>query len=121
MPVFGRDTSIVGLQTMLLGQDLPRSPLTFLAEMQADFDDAEKDAEPGKIIHEMRFGKVAALTRSFPYYGSVDSTPLFLMLLAETWRWTADQTLMRTLESAARAALGWLEGPADLDGDGYIE
>ncbi len=121
MTIFGRDTEIVCLQTLLLGQTLPRAALRTLAALQSTFDDVEKDAEPGKIIHEMRYGKVAALTSSFPYYGSVDSTPLYLMLLGETYRWTADAELARELEPSARRARGWVEGAGDLDGDGYVE
>ena len=121
MTIFGRDTIIVCLQTMMLGQDLARAALRTLAALQADEDRPEQDAEPGKIIHEMRYGKVAALTSSFPYYGSVDATPLFLMLLGETYGWTGDADLARELEPSARRALAWLEGAADLDGDGYVE
>jgi glycogen debranching enzyme len=119
--VFGRDTAIVGLQTLALGQGLAREALLALAEHQSEVDDPEKDAEPGKILHELRFGKVAALSSSFPYYGSVDSTPLFLMLLGETFRWTGDAAFARSLEPAARRALAWIEGPGDPDGDGYLE
>jgi glycogen debranching enzyme len=119
--VFGRDTAIVSLQTLSLGQSLSREALAALAEFQSEVDDPEKDAEPGKILHELRFGKVAALGSSFPYYGSVDSTPLFLMLLGETFRWTGDVEFARALEPAARRALAWMEGPGDPDGDGYLE
>ena len=84
-------------------------------------DSPTHDAEPGKILHEMRYGKVAALTGQFPYYGSVDSTLLYLILLSETWRWSGDDQLARELEPTARRALAWLDEQADLDGDGFVE
>jgi len=121
MAVFGRDTVITCLLAMALGQDLARTALRALGELQAPIDDPGRDAEPGKILHELRVGKVAALGRSSPYYGSVDSTPLYLMLAAETWRWTGDDELMKELEPTLRAAMGWIEGPADLTGRGYVE
>ncbi|MDQ4104681.1 MAG: amylo-alpha-1,6-glucosidase, partial [Actinomycetota bacterium] len=121
MTIFGRDTIITCLLTMALGQDLARAALRALGRLQAAGDDAARDAEPGKILHEIRVGKVAALARSLPYYGSVDSTPLYLMLAAETWRWTGDDELMRELEPNLRGAMSWIEGPADLTGRGYVE
>jgi len=120
MTVFGRDTLIVCLQTMPFGPELARSALRVLAALQADRDDPDRDAEPGKIIHEVRRGK-GALAWCDRYYGSVDSTPLFLILLSELWRWTADAALARELEPAARRALAWIDGPGDADGDGFVE
>ncbi|WP_214370529.1 glycogen debranching N-terminal domain-containing protein [Pseudonocardia sp. H11422] len=121
MAVFGRDTVITCLLAMALGQDPARTALRALGHLQATGDDAARDAEPGKILHELRVGKVAALGSSLPYYGSVDATPLYLLLAAETWRWTGDEQLMRELEPNLRAAMGWIEGPADLTGRGYVE
>jgi glycogen debranching enzyme len=121
MTVFGRDTLLTSLQIMPLGDELARAALRVLAAAQATADDASRDAEPGKILHEMRFGKVAALTGQFPYYGSVDSTLLFLILLSEVWRWTGDAEFVRELEQPARRAIRWLEESADLDGDGFVE
>jgi glycogen debranching enzyme len=121
MTVFGRDTEVTCLQTMALGQQPARAALRALAALQSTVDDPERDAEPGKIVHEVRAGPVAKLTGRLPYYGSVDSTPLFIMLAVETWRWTGDDALVRELEPALRAALGWMEGPADLSGRGYLE
>src|SRR6185295_11773020 len=81
MTVFGRDTLITCLQTMLLGPELAKSALEALAALQAQTDDASIDAEPGKIIHELRRGRAADAW--FPaYYGSLDSTPLYLILLS---------------------------------------
>jgi glycogen debranching enzyme len=120
MTVFGRDTLISSLQTLLLGPELAAGTLRVLAATQAEADDAERDAEPGKIIHELRRGK-AALGWTDRYYGTVDATPLFLVLLSEAWRWTDDPSLPLELEDAARRALAWIDGPADLDGDGFVE
>jgi len=120
MTVFGRDTLITCLQTMPFGPALATSALRVFAALQATEDDPERDAEPGKIIHEMRRGK-AALAWTDRYYGSADATPLFLILLSELWRWTGDDTLPLELEEAARRALGWIDGPGDRDGDGFVE
>jgi len=120
MTVFGRDTIVSSLQTLLFGPELAASTLRVLASTQATEDDGERDAEPGKIIHEMRRGK-AAIAWTDRYYGSVDGTPLFLILLSELWRWTDDPALPLELEGAARRALAWIDGPADADGDGFVE
>lgn len=120
MTVFGRDTLISSLQTLVFGPELAAGTLRVLAATQATADDPERDAEPGKIVHEMRRGK-AALAWADRYYGTIDATPLFLVLLSELWRWTDDPTLARELEEPARRALAWLDGPADRDGDGFVE
>jgi glycogen debranching enzyme len=120
MTVFGRDTEITSLQTLLLGPEGAVGALEALAELQAQTDDASIDAEPGKIVHEVRQGRAADFW--FPrYYGSVDSTPLFLVLLAETWRWTDDAVLAQRLHEPALAALRWIEESGDRDGDGFVE
>jgi glycogen debranching enzyme len=119
MTVFGRDTLVSSLQSLLLGPELAAGTLRVLAATQATFDDPERDAEPGKIIHELRRGK-AALAWTDRYYGTVDATPLFLVLLSELWRWTDDPTVPLELEQPARHALGWIDR-ADLDGDGFVE
>jgi glycogen debranching enzyme len=120
MTVFGRDTLVVCLQSMVFGPELSRGALRTLAALQSDEDDAERDAEPGKIIHEMRRGKAAA-SWAGRYYGTADATPLFLVLLSEHWRWTSDRELARELEAHARRALAWIDGPGDPDGDGFVE
>jgi glycogen debranching enzyme len=120
MTVFGRDTAITSLQTLLLGPELAVGALDALAELQAVADDASIDAEPGKILHELRRGR-AADTWFARYYGSVDSTPLFLILLAETWRWTDDATLTQRLREPALRALEWIDRSGDFDGDGFVE
>jgi glycogen debranching enzyme len=120
MTVFGRDTAITSLQTLLLGHELAVGALDVLAQLQATEDDASIDAEPGKIVHEVRNGR-AAETWFGRYYGSVDSTPLFLVLLAETFRWTDDTALATRLRGPAMRALEWIDRYGDLDGDGFLE
>ena len=120
MTVFGRDTLITSLQTMLLGPELAIASLEALAALQAREDDASIDAEPGKILHELRRGR-AAETWFGTYYGTVDATPLFLVLLSEAWRWTADAELVQRLREPALAALGWIDVYGDRDEDGFVE
>jgi glycogen debranching enzyme len=120
MTVFGRDTSITSLQTLLLGPELAVGALEALAELQATEEDPAIDAEPGKIVHEVRRGR-AAETWFSRYYGSIDSTPLFLELLAETWRWTDDAGLATRLHEPALRALEWIDRYGDVDGDGFVE
>jgi glycogen debranching enzyme len=120
MTVFGRDTLITCLQTLLFGPELAHNALRVLAELQAREDDPEIDAEPGKIVHEVRHGKGAHAW--FPrYYGTVDATPLYLILLSEVWRWTDDAALVRELREPALRALNWIDEYGDLDGDGFVE
>jgi glycogen debranching enzyme len=120
MTVFGRDTLIAPFQTLLLGPELAETALRVLAELQANVDAPEIDAEPGKIVHELRQGKGADAW--FPrYYGTVDATPLYLVLLSEVWRWTDDAQLVNELRDPALAALTWIDDHGDLDGDGFVE
>jgi glycogen debranching enzyme len=120
MSVFGRDTIITCLQTLLFGPELARTALQTLAALQATEDDPSIDAEPGKIVHEVRHGKAAR--HWFPrYYGTVDATPLFLVLLSEVWRWTDDWELVNHLKPSAIAALRWIDEWGDRDGDGFVE
>ena len=120
MTVFGRDTIITCLQTLLFGPELARTALGVLADLQATEDDPATDAEPGKIVHEVRHGK-AARTWHERYYGTADATPLYLILLSEVWRWTDDAALVRELKQPALAALDWIERYGDRDGDGFVE
>ena len=120
MTVFGRDTIITCLQTLLFGPELAHSALDVLAELQSHEDNPEIDAEPGKIVHELRSGKAA--NTWFPrYYGTADATALYLVLLSEVWRWTDDQQLVQQLREPALAALEWIDRWGDRDGDGFVE
>jgi glycogen debranching enzyme len=120
MTVFGRDTLITCLQTLLFGPELARTALEVLADLQATEDDPRVDAEPGKIVHEVRHGKAARKWHE-RYYGTVDATPLYLILLSEVWRWTDDAALVRDLKAPALAALEWIDKYGDADGDGFVE
>jgi glycogen debranching enzyme len=120
MTVFGRDTIVTCLQTLLFGPELARGALEVLAQLQAREDDASIDAEPGKIVHEVRTGK-AAQKWFAAYYGTVDATPLYLVLLSEVWRWTGDMALVRDLKEPALRALRWIDEHGDRDGDGFVE
>jgi len=123
MTVFGRDSLIASYQALPFHADLAETALAALAELQATEWDNWRDAEPGKILHELRRGTLAALNEipHTPYYGSHDSTLWWLIVLDEYERWTGDIGFVRRMEPHARAALAWLEGPADLDADGYLE
>ncbi|MFN2467172.1 MAG: glycogen debranching N-terminal domain-containing protein [Gaiellaceae bacterium] len=120
MTVFGRDTIITCLQTLLFGTELARGALDVLSELQARESEPDIDAEPGKIVHEVRQGKAAK--EWFPaYYGTVDATPLFLVLLSEVWRWSDDALFVRRLREPALQALEWIDRHGDRDGDGFVE
>lgn len=123
MVLFGRDALLTAYATVALGQGPARSVLRALARLQAEGFDDYRDAEPGKIPHESRLGELAFYGEvpHSPYYGTVDATPLFLVLLNETWRWTADDEFAREMEGSARRALAWLREHGDSDGDGYVD
>ncbi len=111
MALFGRDTLITSLQTLPFFPELAYCTLSCLAKRQAQRDDSFRDAEPGKILHEERHGEltIAGERPYSPYYGTVDATPLFLVLLEEYERWTGDKDLVRRLQPNVRAALQWLD------------
>ncbi len=121
--VFGRDSLITSLQTLMLNPQIATGTLRFLAKRQGTKVDPWHDEEPGKIVHEIRKGEMAR-SGQIPhsaYYGSVDATLLFLMLFAETMRWLDDDELFQEISPAAKRALEWMENYGDFDGDGYIE
>ena len=123
MTVFGRDSVLTSLQALPFAPDLAESTLRTLAGRQGRRVDDFRDEEPGKIMHEQRFGEMTAFLERphSPYYGSADVTPLFLVLLDEYERWTGDIELVRRLEPNARQALEWIDNYGDRNGDGYIE
>ena len=120
---FGRDALITAYQVLWLDPGLARGVLRFLAAHQATREDPTTDAEPGKVIHEMRAGEMAALGE-IPfrrYYGSVDATPLFVMLAAAYHERTGDDALLQELWSHLELALAWIDGAGDADRDGFVE
>ncbi|HXZ86474.1 MAG TPA: amylo-alpha-1,6-glucosidase, partial [Myxococcota bacterium] len=120
---FGRDSLISAFQVLWLDPGLARGVLRFLAAHQADRHDRSDDAEPGKIVHEMRGGEMPGLGEVpfAHYYGSVDATPWFLMLASAYHERTADDDLLRELWGNLERALDWLDGAGDPDGDGFVE
>src|SRR5262249_12665197 len=123
MTIFGRDSILTSLQALPFTPKLAETTLHVLASQQGRRDDPFRDEEPGKIIHELRFGEMTAFEERphSPYYGAADGTPLFLILLDEVERWTGNVALVRELEPEARAALKWIDEYGDRDRDGYVE
>ena len=121
--LFGRDSLITSLQTISFAPRLAVQTLDILAKRQAAVVDPWRDAEPGKILHELRTGEMSRTGELpfAPYYGSVDSTPLWLVLLGETHDWTGDDALVDRLWPNAMAALDWIDQWGDRDGDGFVE
>jgi glycogen debranching enzyme len=120
---FGRDGLIAAFELLWADPDLARGVLSFLASTQATVRADTRDAEPGKILHEMRHGEMAALGEVpfGSYYGSIDSTPLFVMLASAYFARTGDASLVETLWPHVLAALGWMVKDGDRDGDGFLE
>ena len=122
MTMFGRDSILTSLQSLPYTPALAETTL-MLHMLQGVTVDDFRDEEPGKILHEMRWGELTAFEERphSPYYGSCDATPLYLILLDEYERWTGNGQIVRDVESAARAALRWIDEFGDRDGDGYVE
>jgi glycogen debranching enzyme len=122
MTMFGRDSIFTSLQALPFVPDLARTTLRILAQWQGNRVDDFRDEDPGRILHEMRYGELTAFEERphSPYYGNADATPLFVVLLDEYERWTGDTKLVHELEYEARAALNWIDAYADLMGNGYI-
>ena len=123
MAPFGRELALVGLETLLLDLRWGQAASSFLARRQGTQDNAFREEQPGKIMHELRRGELANLRAvpHTPYYGSIDATPLWLLLVAELAAWTGDLDGFEMKAAAVDAALGWLGGPGDPDGDGFVE
>jgi glycogen debranching enzyme len=121
--LFGRDTLIVSLQTMIVYPEFAAGTLEVLAQYQAAERDDYRDAEPGKILHELRYGELAhfKLIPHTPYYGTADATPLYLIALHAGWKATGDRTLIERHLSNAEACLTWIDKYGDRDGDGFQE
>lgn len=121
--VFGRDSLIASHQLLMVNTRPARETLELLAGKQGTRVDDWRDEQPGKILHEIRYGELAraGIVPHTPYYGSVDSTPWFLIVFAQHFRWTGDLAFAEKLLPAAEAALGWIDTYGDLDGDGFVE
>jgi glycogen debranching enzyme len=122
MTIFGRDSIFTSLQALPFTSELAATTLVALAERQGVRIDDFRDEDPGRILHEMRYGELTAFEERphSPYYGNADATALYVVLLDEYERWTGDTRLVRDLEHAARAALAWIDDYADLQGNGYV-
>jgi len=122
MTMFGRDSIFTSLQALPFTPELAATTLRALGDWQGVRLDDFRDEDPGRILHEMRYGEMTAFEERphSPYYGAVDATPLYVVLLDEYERWTGDRALVRELEVEAKAALNWIDEYADLQGTGYV-
>ena len=122
MTMFGRDSIFTSLQSLPFTPELAATTLLALGDWQGSRLDDFRDEDPGRILHEMRYGEMTAFEERphSPYYGAADATMLYVVLLDEYERWTGDRKLVRDLEQQARAALTWINEYADLMGNGYV-
>ncbi|MBC8122509.1 MAG: amylo-alpha-1,6-glucosidase [Gemmatimonadaceae bacterium] len=121
--VFGRDSIIASLQTMAVNHEFGRGTLVKLAQLQASEVDDWRDAQPGKILHELRQGELVQLHEfpHSPYYGTVEATILWIITLAEAYNWNADPSLLDDCRMPLERALAWIDRYGDFDGDGFVE
>ncbi len=121
--LFGRDSLTVSYQNMAVSPDFAKGALRRLAQYQASERDDWRDAQPGKIMHEIRFGELAHFHKVpfTPYYGTADATILYLIVLSETYRWTGDAHLFKEYRKVIDGCLNWIDNYGDLDGDGFQE
>lgn len=121
--LFGRDSIIAALQTVAFDPGIAATTLRVLAQYQGQKEDAWRDEEPGKILHELRVGEKAHLNEvpQTPYYGTVDATPLFIVLADEYMQWTNDESLWQDVKDNVGRALAWIDGYGDSDGDGFVD
>jgi glycogen debranching enzyme len=122
MTMFGRDSILTSLQALPFAPELAATTLRVLGLWQGTRVDDFRDEDPGRILHEMRYGEMTAFEERphSPYYGTADATPLYVVLLDEYERWTGDTRLVREFEREARAALNWIDEYADLMDNGYV-
>ena len=121
--VFGRDSLIVSLQNLMVYPDFARGALNVLGKLQATEMDDYRDAQPGKILHEIRSGELAErkLIPHTPYYGTADATALYLITLCKAWKWLGDDSLFLQHQNVAEKCLDWIDRYGDMDGDGLQE
>jgi len=121
--LFGRDSIITALQTLAYDSRVAGETIRLLAEYQGKEVNQWREEEPGKILHELRVGEMAHLNEipHTPYYGTIDATPLWLVLIGKHASWTGDIGLFKDLQPQIEAALAWIEQYGDKDGDGYVE
>ena len=122
MSMFGRDSIITSIQAIAFLPELAAATIQVLARWQGSVIDDFRSEDPGRILHELRYGESAAFEEQphSPYYGTADATPMFVILMDEYELWSGDAALVRRFEHAARAALNWIDEYADLMGNGYI-
>ena len=120
--LFGRDCLVTSLQTLAYWSDTPADTLRLLARYQGDKVSDWRDEQPGKILHELRIGELARTNKipHTPYYGTIDATPLFVVLMSRYVEWTGDLALFRELRSHVERALDWIDQYGDAAGDGYV-